>query len=278
MKWIKLTVVFLLSFCIFTMVQKEVEAAISSQIFVTVKVNDNFVKMDVQPYITDGRTYVSLRFLAETLGADVDWDAEEKKTTVSCEDNDIEMFIGHNTLLVNGVEQPMDTGIEVVNGRVMVPIRFIAENLDCSVEWDDLTFTVIIEKEDVELSQQHMYERKYTDEDLIWLARITNVEGGGLSLDARLAIANVVLNRKESPRFPDSIYDVIFDTRYSTQFPPAHRQGVKEIKPTKNCIISAKMALEGVNNIDNALFFNNVPFRSSSVTLYEIIDGMYFYF
>ena len=278
MKWIKLTVVFLLSFCIFTMVQKEVEAAISSQIFVTVKVNDNFVKMDVQPYITDGRTYVSLRFLAETLGADVDWDAEEKKTTVSCEDNDIEMFIGHNTLLVNGVEQPMDTGIEVVNGRVMVPIRFIAENLDCSVEWDDLTFTVIIEKEDVELSQQHMYERKYTDEDLIWLARITNVEGGGLSLDARLAIANVVLNRKESPRFPDSIYDVIFDTRYSTQFPPAHRQGFKEIKPTKNCIISAKMALEGVNNIDNALFFNNVPFRSSSVTLYEIIDGMYFYF
>ena len=36
-----------------------------------------------------------------------------------------------------------------------------------------------------------------------------NVEGGGLSLDARLAIANVVINRKESPRF-QTVFMMLF--------------------------------------------------------------------
>jgi N-acetylmuramoyl-L-alanine amidase len=278
MRWVKLTIVFLLFFCIFTMVQGEkVHAAVSNQIFVTVKINDNCIKMDVQPYIANGRTYVSLRFVAEALGADVHWEPEERKATILCEDKNIEMFVDSNVLLVNGIEQSIDTNIEIVNGRIMIPIRFIAENLGCSVEWDELVFSVIIEKEDVEVPQEYIYERKYTDEDLIWLARIINVEGGGLSLDARLAIANVVINRKESPRFPDSIHDVIFDSRYSVQFPPAHKAGFKELVPSKKCIISAKMALEGINNIGDALFFNNVPFKSSSVTLHKIIDGMYFY-
>lgn len=278
MKWIKLAMVFILSFCIFTVVQIEAEAMASRQILITVKVNDNPIKMDVKPYITDDRTYVPLRFVAETLGADVNWDVEEKKATISCENTEIEMFVGNNTFLVNGVEQSIDTSIELVDGRIMVPIRFIAENLGCYVEWNDLTFSVVVEKEGIELSQEHIYEKEYTDEDLIWLARIINVEGGGLSPDARLAIANVVLNRKNSPRFPGSVCDVIFDTRYSVQFPPVHRQGFKELEPSKECIISAKMALEGINNIDNALFFNNIPFKSNSVTLHEIIDGMYFYF
>ncbi|HHX18648.1 MAG TPA: copper amine oxidase [Clostridium sp.] len=279
MRWIKLSIVFLLFFCLFTMVQEgEVQAAVSKQIFVTVEINGSPIKMDVQPYIINGRTYVPLRFVVEALGADVHWEPEERKAIITCDDKDIEMFVDNNILLVDEIEQPMDTNIEIVDGRIMIPIRFIAENLGCSVEWDGLVFSVLIEKEGVEVPQECIYERKYTDEDLIWLARIINVEGGGLSLDARLAIANVVINRKESPRFPDSICDVIFDTRYSVQFPPAHRESFKELVPSKECIISAKMALEGINNIDNALFFNNVPFKSSSVTLYKIIDGMYFYF
>ncbi|PQQ66532.1 stalk domain-containing protein [Acetivibrio saccincola] len=279
MRWGRLAIVLLLFFCVFAMAQgKKVYAAVSKQIFITVEINGNYIKMDVQPYIANGRTYVPLRFVAEALGADVQWNQEEKKASVSCDDNNIEMFAGSNVILVNGEEQHIDTNIEIVDGRIMIPIRFIAENLGCSVEWDDLVFSVIIEKEGIEVPQEYIYEREYTDEDLIWLARIVNVEGGRLSLDARLAIANVVLNRKESPRFPNSIYDVIFDTNYSVQFPPAHRPGFKEMVPSKECITSAKMALEGINNIGNALFFNNVPFKSRSVTLHKIIDGMYFYY
>jgi hypothetical protein len=42
---------------------------------VSVYVNGIPVKSDVQPYIERGRTMVALRFVAEALGARVDWDA-----------------------------------------------------------------------------------------------------------------------------------------------------------------------------------------------------------
>ena len=144
------------------------------------------------------------------------------------------MFVDSNVLLVNGIEQSIDTNIEIVNGRIMIPIRFIAENLGCSVEWDELVFSVIIEKKMLSSARIHIRE-KYTDEDLIWLARIINVEGGGLSLDARLAIANVVINRKESPRFPDSIHDVILIADIVFSF-HLHKAGFKELVPSKNAL------------------------------------------
>ncbi|TYQ16555.1 UNVERIFIED_CONTAM: copper amine oxidase-like protein [Acetivibrio alkalicellulosi] len=277
MKCKKITVVMLFLFCIGLIMPGNVGAKLSEDVFITVKVNDNYIKMDVQPYIKDDRVFVTLRFVAEALRAQVDWDEEEKKVTVIYDDNEIEMFIDESTFFVNGNEKTMDTTISITDGRTMVPIRFITENFNCSVEWDQLTYTVIIEKEDIDISEDYIYERPYTDEDLMWLARIIHVEGKGLSINAKVAIANVVINRKESSRFPNTIHDVIFDKAYSVQFPPAHRQGFKELDPSECCIIAAKMSLEGVNNIEGALFFNNRPFTSSRVTLFEIIDGMYFY-
>jgi spore germination cell wall hydrolase CwlJ-like protein len=89
----------------------------------------------------------------------------------------------------------------------------------------------------------------------------------------------VVLNRKKSPYFPDTIHDVIFevDTGY-VQFPPAHRSGFRETEPDNKSIIAAKMALEGINNIGDCLYFNNRPFKGKDKDLYKIIEGEYFYY
>jgi len=69
------------------------------------------------------------------------------------------------------------------------------------------------------------------------------------------------------------VYDVIFQ---KGQFPPAYKSGFKELVPPDECIIAAKMALEGVNNIGNCLYFNNRPFTSRSGTFYKKIEGEYF--
>jgi hypothetical protein len=57
-------------------------------------VNDNYIKTDTQPYTKDGRTYVSLRNIAEALSADVAWVAEENKIIIANEIKSIEMFPG----------------------------------------------------------------------------------------------------------------------------------------------------------------------------------------
>ncbi|MFZ5988903.1 MAG: stalk domain-containing protein [Bacillota bacterium] len=253
-------------------------SALSRQIFITVKMNGNYIKTDVSPFIKDNRTYVSVRFVAEALDATVDWVDEEKKVIIYGRTKYIELTVGSKEVMVNGEKQMMDAAAEISNGRTMVPLRFVSENLDCNVKWDNLTYTVLINKEGAIIPEAYIYNRPYTDEDLIWLARIINVEGGGQSIDTKVAIANVVLNRVKSPEFPDTVRDVIFDKEYCVQFPPAHREGFSEMVPHPECVIAAKMALEGINNIDKCLYFNNVPFKNKSKDFYKKIDGEYFYY
>ncbi|NLD48714.1 MAG: copper amine oxidase, partial [Clostridiaceae bacterium] len=186
----------------------------------------------------------------------------------------IKLFAGSNEIDVNSEKRMMDTPIELINGRTMVPLRVVSESLDCSVEWNEATFTVSVNKPDMEIPAECIQDRPYTDEDLLWLSRIIHVEGKGLSINGRLAIANVVVNRKNSPRFPNTIQDVIFAPG---QFPPAHKKGFEELVPTRGCIIAAKMALEGINNIEDCMFFNHKPFNSSNIKLFKRIDGEYFY-
>lgn len=45
-------------------------------------VNDKKIILDVPPLIKDGRTFVPIRFIAESFGAEVQWDGTEKKITI----------------------------------------------------------------------------------------------------------------------------------------------------------------------------------------------------
>ena len=113
-------------------------------------VNDTPHEMDVAPIIVEGRTLLPIRFIAEPLGATVGWDGTEKKVTVSLEDIFIELWIGKPLARVNGEYKLIDPKnpnvkpIIVPPGRTMLPVRFVAENLGCKVDWEGETRTVII--------------------------------------------------------------------------------------------------------------------------------------
>ena len=96
----------------------------------------------------------------------------------------------------------------------------------------------------------------YDENDVYWLARIIEAEAGGESGEGKLAVANVVLNRVASSSYPDTIYDVIFDTKYGTQFEPTSNGAIYNT-PSEESIEAAKRALSGENNIGGALYFYN---------------------
>ena len=52
------------------------------------------------------------------------------------EDKKIQLTIDSKTLLKNGQTQAMDVAPTIVNDRTMVPVRFIAEAFDGTVDWD----------------------------------------------------------------------------------------------------------------------------------------------
>lgn len=252
--------------------------AFEETLYITLKVNGHVIVTDVWPYIKDECVFVPIRFVTEALGAEVEWCPEERKVLVTREDRTVEIWHNSNKMVVNGEPSTMDASVEVLNGRTMIPVEYIAKSLDFTTELERSTYTLMINREGAEVPASCIATRDYTDEDIIWLSRIVNIEAMGLSMEGKLAVANVVLNRKNSPSFPNTVHDVIFQIDVYKQFPPAHRSGFRESVADLKSVIAAKMALEGINNIDRCLFFNCSPFKGKDGDLYKVIEGEYFYY
>jgi hypothetical protein len=94
--------------------------------------------------IKNNRIMVPLRFFSESLGCYIRWDAAEKKITIIPEFNggltEIIMTVNEKLYTVNGIEKEMDVEPFIIDtGFTMAPLRFIVENLNCTVEWDTET-------------------------------------------------------------------------------------------------------------------------------------------
>lgn len=112
-------------------------------------INDSSVEIDVAPQIIEGRTYLPIRWIAEPLGAKLFWSSIEKKVSIVQNKITIELWIGKNLAKVNDTYKLIDPNNSkvvplIINGRTMLPVRFVAENLGCNVQWDDKTKTVTI--------------------------------------------------------------------------------------------------------------------------------------
>lgn len=69
--------------------------------------------------------------------------------TIEFKNIKIDLWIGKNIAKVNGKDTAIDpNNLKVVplilNGRTMLPDRFVAENLGCDVGWDGTNKTVTI--------------------------------------------------------------------------------------------------------------------------------------
>lgn len=113
---------------------------------VSVQVDNKAVTFpDQKPYIdSNDRTLVPIRFIAEEMGAEVDWDGKKQLVTIDKGNTAIELTIGERRAKVNGSWKTFDTEAVLYNGRTMVPLRFISETLNAKVDWDGKTRTVDI--------------------------------------------------------------------------------------------------------------------------------------
>lgn len=98
----------------------------------------------VFPIVIDDRTYVPIRFVSDALNATVDWVQDEQKVIIKNSYKTIELVIGSNTAIVNGEPVEIDAAPIVQNERTLLPVRFVAEALNCKVEWNNENQTITI--------------------------------------------------------------------------------------------------------------------------------------
>ncbi|MGI5880045.1 MAG: stalk domain-containing protein [Syntrophomonadaceae bacterium] len=113
---------------------------------IQVKLNGNYLESDVPPTVIEGRTLVPLRAIFEALDAQISWDDKTKKVTGQKGSTTVVLTINKKTAQVNGVNTILDVPATIVDGRTMVPARFIAESLGQRVSWDEKLRTVVISK------------------------------------------------------------------------------------------------------------------------------------
>lgn len=101
---------------------------------------------DQRPYIdTDlNRVYVPVRFVTEAMGATVDWSDETQTAVIKRGDTVVKIKIGSNSPLVNDSFRILDATAVLLNGRTMVPLRFISEAFGAKIAWDEGKKTVFI--------------------------------------------------------------------------------------------------------------------------------------
>lgn len=92
------------------------------------------------PIIKDGRTLLPIRTVVESLGGTIDWDGTARKVTIKLNGKIIEMWIENSTAKVNDISKLIDPSNKnvkpiIVNGRTMLPVRFVSESLGAYVEW-----------------------------------------------------------------------------------------------------------------------------------------------
>jgi hypothetical protein len=100
-------------------------------------INGKKLRADYYPFIYKNRTLVSsqiiiLAFLAENSV----YDYPTHSITFEFKDNMITLYHDNPIALVNRKKIDLDVSAFVLQGRFQIPLRFIAETLGASVEWE----------------------------------------------------------------------------------------------------------------------------------------------
>lgn len=199
-------------------------------------------------------TYVPLRKFSNLFDeCDISWNGATNTATVKTDDLTLYAQTGALYITANGryfytVEEILNLG-----GTLYVPIRPLTRAFNASLTWNAATRATEVTSPK---GTPAVAPASYNADDVYWLSRIISAESKGEPFRGQIAVGNVVLNRKDSKAYPNSIYGVIFDRKYGTQFSPVSSGTIYQ-KPTASAVAAAKICLEGYSLSDEILFFYN---------------------
>ena len=247
---------------------------------IDIDVNGSYLENGGKGYLdVNGITYVPVRFASEALGASIVWDSAAGDAVITTKSY-VQLVFDPETqgCYVNGTwtyaAQRLENGVLYANANFLFPA------LGAQVGWDSYRYEVKVTAPGHTVPASYI-ESYYTPEDLYWLSKIVTCEAGSVSFNARVMVANVILNRRASDDFPDTVYGVIYDKKFGVQFPPAHSGKVARANPTTTTILACKAALNGLDLAPGCLYFNYASNKTGWVAthrpLYKIVGNQAFY-
>lgn len=157
---------------------------------ITVKVANSELEFDQLHVVVQGRTLVPFRAIFETLGAEVEWNVENREVTGTRGDTVVSMTIDEPEMQVNEETIELDVPAQIVNSKTMVPVRAVSDGLDETVSWIADTKTVDI-KTSLLYSNDSLKEYinpNWTDEIGLYIGKASEmyISDGAITFDSYL--------------------------------------------------------------------------------------------
>lgn len=151
---------------------------------------------------------------------------------------------------------------ELKINRIAATQAFRMEYLGATLEEDKKSFLEVVacvssgqRIVDYEILEQEM-KYQISDQDYDSLLRIVEAEAGGEDAYGKLLVANVVLNRVNNERFPDTVTEVVMQKGQGVaQFTPTVDGRFQNVKISEETYEAVERALYGEDNSQGALFF-----------------------
>jgi len=118
-------------------------------------------------------------------------------------------------------------------------------------------------EEEEKKSEANKIKSKLSDDDMNLFYHIVEAEAGGEDIKGRILVANVILNRIKSSKFPNSLKSVIYAGK---QFSPVSDGRLWRVKVSSGTKQAVKKALDGEDYSQGALYFMERSLAASSAT------------
>ena len=168
----------------------------------------------------------------------------------------LEAQVGRMYVVVNDRYLLNPRGILATEGRVYFPADLIEKIFNLRAEISAQKDKLELNLREAELlpGGESYYEDTFGRDNLLWLSRLISAEASDQPFAGKIGVGNVVLNRVASDRFPDTIFDVIFDTKNGVQFAPVYDGRIYK-DADEQSKIAARICLEGYRMVGDSLFF-----------------------
>ena len=203
----------------------------------------------------DGVTYVALAAMAQVMdeNANISWNGSSGVATVITPQLNLSAKVGQVYLEANGRYLYVPETVQMVQGRVVVPLWALAKAFDAQLGWDSTAGIVTVTRGSGGIASGEAY---YDETELFWLSRVIYAESGNQPLKGKMAVGNVVMNRVASPIYPNTVEDVLAQ---KNQFTTYKSGALANRTPNEGSVIAAKLVLDGgvVAETAGALYFDS---------------------
>lgn len=219
-------------------------------------------RLSVDARLIEETTYVPLRaFASAVTDCKITWYAGTRTAVLTADGLSLTVSDRNYYVEANGRYLfAMTPAVILSNGTMYLPVRSLAKALGVGIDWNAKTRSVTVSGDYEAIESGASY---YNADDVYWLSRIISAESRGEPLLGQIAVGNVVLNRVRSREYPNTVYGVVFDRKYGTQFSPV-AFGTIYNSPYWLSTIAAKICLEGTSLDDRVLFFVEPRIATSS--------------